>query len=63
MSEPKWSAAVRARTELLIQDLHQLLPDDAGPVELEAALTALEPGYFGDVAQDVLNTLPHEKKD
>ncbi len=63
MTEPKWTAAVRVRTEQLIQDLQQSLPDDAGPVELEAALTSLEQGYFGDVAQDVLDHLPHEKKD
>jgi len=63
MTEPKWAAAVRARTEQLIEDMQKSLPSDAGPVELEATLTSLEQGYFGGVAQDVLDQLPHEKKD
>jgi hypothetical protein len=63
MSEPKWAAAVRTRTEDLIERLAQTLPENAGPVELEAALTSLEAGYFGDVAQAVLNTQTREKKD
>jgi hypothetical protein len=63
MTEPKWAEAVRARTERLIQDMHLVLPQNAGPVELEAALISLEQGYFGDIAQKVLDTVPQEKKD
>lgn len=63
MTEPEWAAAVRARTEQLIEEMQRALPDDAGPVELEAALGSLEQGYLGDVAQSILNELPQEKKD
>lgn len=62
MAEPVWAEAIRARTEQLIQELAEKLPENAGPVSIEQALTEAENAYFGDIAQEVVNTVHDEKK-
>lgn len=62
MAEPMWAEAIRARTERLIQELAENLPDNAGPVSVENALTEVENAYFGDIAQEVVNAVHDEKK-
>lgn len=63
MAEPVWADAIRARTEQLIQELAEHLPENAGPVSIERALTKAEQAYFGDVAQHVVDSVHDEKKE
>lgn len=62
MTEPQWAEAIRARTERLIEELTKKLPENAGPVSVERALTETESGYLRDVAQEIINSAPDEKK-
>lgn len=62
MTEPVWAAAaIRARTEQLIQELADKLPENAGPVKVEHALGEIENAYFEDIAQEVVDAV-HDKK-
>lgn len=63
MSEPEWAAAVRERTEQLIRDLHTALPAQAGPAAIERVMMAQEAGYFADLTQRLIDSVPEEKKD
>lgn len=62
MTEPQWAEAIRARTERLIEELALKLPENAGPVSIEHALTEVERGYLRDIAQELVNSAPDEKK-
>lgn len=63
MTDHQWADAIRARTEQLIEELQAVLPEDAGPVSIEAALSDAESGYFNDLAQGIVNGIADEKKD
>jgi len=63
MTEPQWADTIRARTEQLIEDLKVALPENAGPVSIEAALSEAESSYFNDLAQGIVAGLADEKKD
>lgn len=54
---------MRERTEQLIRDLHRELPAQAGPVAIERVLMAQEAGYFADLTQGLIDSVPEEKKD
>lgn len=62
MTEPVWAEAVRARTEQMIQELSERLPENAGPVNIERALIEVENAYFEDIAQEVVSSVQDEKK-
>ncbi len=62
MTEPQWAEAIRARTEQLIQELAEKLPENAGPVSIEMTLGESERSYLCDVAQEIINSVPDEKK-
>ena len=63
MTEPSWADSIRARTEQLIQELGAHLPENAGPVSIERALSAVETSYFCDIAQEVVDAVHDEKKE
>lgn len=63
MTEPVWAEAIRARTEQLIQELAENLPENAGPVSIERVLSQVENAYFGDIAQEVVDGVHDEKKE
>jgi len=63
MTEPQWADTIRVRTEQLIEDLKAALPEDAGPVSIEAALSEAESTYFNDLAQGIVEGVADKKKD
>jgi len=63
MTDPRWADAIRVRTEQLIEELQSALPEDAGPVSIEAALSDAESGYFNDLAQEIVKGITDEKKE
>lgn len=62
MTEPQWADAIRARTEQLIENLKAQLPENIGPVGIEAALSSVESDYFRDIAQGIVECAADEKK-